>query len=256
MVNLSPLASGTLELLNQSSTATITTQLFKRGYRQQFLVGLRPMNPDVASFVGIAFTLRFIPSREDKDWDLGDLAKRGDDNLQWEAIESVSAGEVLMIDSCQDPRAASAGDMLLTRLLKRGAVGAVTDGAFRDGKEVARIGLPAYSRENTATTRPAFLRAVDMQVPIGCAGVAIYPGDVVVSDGNGVVVIPRGIADNLAVDAYEQEQREQYLHKKIEAGAPLWGTYPPNAETLAEYEHYRAEQGNKPRARQQGARNE
>lgn len=238
----SPLAPDTLDLLRKASTATITTQLFKRGYRQQFLVGLRPLNPDTASFAGEAFTLRFIPSREDKDWDLGDLAVRGEDNMQWEAIESVGEGEVLMIDSRQDPRAASAGDMLLTRLHRRGAVGAVTDGAFRDGREIARIGIPAYCRENTATTRPAFLRAVDMQVPIGCAGVAVYPGDVVVADGNGVVVVPRHIADDLAIDAAAQEDREQFLHQMIEAGRPLWGTYPPDAETLAKYEEYRHKQ--------------
>ena len=98
-----------LDMLKACSTATITTQLFKRNYRQQFLVGLSPLNPNAASFAGEAFTLRFIPSREDRDWDLGDLNKRGEDNIQWEAVEAIGAGQVLVIDSRNDPRAASAG---------------------------------------------------------------------------------------------------------------------------------------------------
>lgn len=229
-------SSETLERLRACSTATLTTQLFKRGYRQQFLVGLSPLNLDAGSFAGPAFTLRFIPSREDRDWDLGDLHKRGDDNVQWEAVEATPAGHVLVIDSRQDIRAASAGNMLLTRLMVRGAVAAVTDGAFRDGREIATMPFPAYCAANTASTRPAFHRAVDMQRPIGCAGVAVYPGDIVVGDGDGVVIIPRGIARELADDSLAQERREAWLYHRIHDGAPLWGTYPPNDATLAAYE--------------------
>lgn len=234
------ISAETLEKLKACSTATLTTQLFRRNYRQQFLVGVRPLNPDAGSFAGEAFTLRFIPSREDKDWDLGDLRKRGEDNMQWEAVEAIGAGQVLMIDSRSDPRAASAGNMLMTRMMRKGVAAAVTDGAFRDGTEISRMPFPAYCTANTASTRPAYHRAVDMQLPIGCAGVAVYPGDIVVGDSDGVVVIPRSVAAELANNSHEQEMREKFLFTKIDAGAPLWGTYPPNEETLTEYAEWRA----------------
>lgn len=239
---MSLISAETLAKLKSCSTATLTTQLFKRNFRQQFLVGLRPLNPTAGAFAGEAFTLRFIPSREDKDWDLGDLKKRGEDNIQWEAVEAIGAGQVLMIDSRNDARAASAGNMLMTRMLRKGVAAAVTDGAFRDGTEISRMPFPAYCTANTASTRPAYHRAVDMQLPIGCAGVAVYPGDIIVGDSDGVVVVPRAIAEDLANDSYEQELREKFLFTKIDAGASLWGTYPPNEETLTEYAEWRARQ--------------
>ncbi|MFB9951900.1 ribonuclease activity regulator RraA [Rhizobium puerariae] len=228
-----------LDKLKACSTATLTTQLFKRNFRQQFLVGLKPLNANAGSFAGEAFTLRFIPSREDKDWDLGDLKKRGEDNMQWEAIEAIAAGQVLVIDSRNDPRAASAGNMLMTRMMRKGVAAAITDGAFRDGTEISKMPFPAYCAANTASTRPAYHRAIDMQLPIGCADVAVYPGDIIVGDSDGVVVIPRSIAVEMAHDSYEQEHREKFLFTKIDAGAPLWGTYPPNDETLKEYGEWR-----------------
>lgn len=237
---MTEISKETLDKLKACSTATLTTQLFKRNYRQQFLVGLRPLSPDAGSFAGEAFTLRFIPSREDKDWDLGDLKKRGEDNMQWEAIEAIQSGQVLVIDSRGDARAASAGNMLMTRMMRKGVAAAITDGAFRDGTEISRMAFPAYCSANTASTRPAYHRAVDMQLPIGCCGVAVYPGDIVVGDSDGVVVIPRSIAKEMANDSFEQEQRERFLFTKIDAGASLWGTYPPNEETLKEYAEWRS----------------
>lgn len=235
-----PVAKSVLDTLRACSTATLTTQLFKRNYRQQFLVGLTPLNPNAASFAGEAFTLRFIPSREDRDWDLDDLHKRGEDNMQWEAVEAIGAGQVLVIDSRNDARAASAGNMLMTRMMRKGVAGTVTDGAFRDGTEISQMAFPAFCAARTASTRPAFHRAADMQLPIGCAGVAVYPGDIIVGDSDGVVVIPRHIAAEVAQDSHEQELREAFLFTKIDAGAPLWGTYPPNEETLREYATWRA----------------
>ncbi|AYM14770.1 MULTISPECIES: RraA family protein [Agrobacterium] len=232
----------TLDKLKACSTATLTTQLFKRNFRQQFLVGLKPLSDDAQSFAGEAFTLRFIPSREDKDWDLSDLKKRGEDNIQWEAVEAIEAGQVLVIDSRNDPRAASAGNMLVLRMKRKGVAAAITDGAFRDGTEISKMQFPAYCLGNTASTRPAYHRAIDMQQPIGCAGVAVYPGDIVVGDSDGVVVIPRKYAAEVAADSYEQEQREKFLYTKIDAGASLWGTYPPNEETLKEYDEWRSRQ--------------
>lgn len=237
---MTTITADTLARLRKCGQGTITTQLFKRGFKQQFLVGLTPLNPAAGRFAGEAFTLRFIPAREDKDHDLSDLHKRGEDNMQWEAIEAIGEGQVMMIDSRNDPRAASAGNMLMTRMMRKGVAAAVTDGAFRDGTEIAAMPFPAYCRANTASTRPAFHRAVDMQLPIGCADVAVYPGDIVVGDADGVSVIPRAIAAELAEEAVEQELREAFLFTKIDAGSPLWGTYPANEETLAEYEAWKA----------------
>lgn len=238
---MNQVSAETLAKLRKCGQGTLTTQLFRRGFRQQFLVGVMLLNKDAGRFAGEAFTLRFIPSREDKDWDLGDLHKRGEDNLQWEAVEAIGAGQVLMIDSRGDPRAASAGNMLMTRMMRKGVAAAITDGAFRDGTEIAAMPFPAYARANTASTRPAFHRAVAMQQPIGCAEVAVYPGDIVVGDADGVTVIPRHLVAEVAEDAFEQELREAFLFTKIDAGAPLWGTYPPNEATLAEFERWKAE---------------
>lgn len=231
----------TLEKLKKCSQGTLTTQLFKRGFRQQFLVGLSPLNRDAGAFAGEAFTLRFIPSREDKDWSLDDLKVRGEDNLQWEAVEAIDEGQVMMIDSRNDPSAASAGNMLITRMMRKGVAAAVTDGAFRDGAEIGTMPFPAYCRLNTATTRPAYHRAIAMQEPIGCGGVAVYPGDIVVGDADGVTVIPRALAAEIAEDSYEQERRERFIFTKIDAGASLFGTYPAGPETLEEYKAWLAE---------------
>lgn len=243
MTNQVDVSGETLETLKKCSQGTITTQLFKRGYRQQFLVGLMPLNRASGRFAGEAFTLRFIPSREDKDWDLEDLKKHGEDNVQWEAVEVIGRGQVLIIDSRQDPRAASAGNMLMTRMLRKGVSAAITDGAFRDGTEISEIDFPAYCQANVASTRPAFHRAIAMQEPIGCAGVAVYPGDIIVGDSDGVTVIPREVAKEVADDSYEQELREKFLLTKIAAGASLFGTYPAGSETLSEYKTW-LEQGN------------
>ncbi|MGV0876199.1 ribonuclease activity regulator RraA [Martelella sp. FLE1502] len=230
----------TLDKLKKCSQGTLTTQLFKRGYRQQFLVGLSPLSKTTGRFAGEAFTLRFIPSREDKDWDLGDLKSRGEDNVQWEAVEAIEASQVLVIDSRNDPRAASAGNMLMTRMMRKGVAAAITDGAFRDGAEISEMAFPAYCRANTATTRPAYHRAIAMQEPVGCAEVAVYPGDIIVGDADGVTVIPRPIAAEVAEDSHEQERREKFLFTKIDAGASLFGTYPAGPETLTEYQKWLA----------------
>ena len=171
---------------------------------------------------------------------LGDLKSRGEENVQWEAVEAIEASQVLVIDSRNDPRAASAGNMLMTRMMRKGVAAAITDGAFRDGAEISEMAFPAYCRANTATTRPAYHRAIAMQEPVGCAEVAVYPGDIIVGDADGVTVIPRQIAAEVAEDSHEQERREKFLFTKIDAGASLFGTYPAGPETLAEYENWLA----------------
>lgn len=235
-----PLDAQVLSDLRQCSTATLCTQLFKHGLRQQYLVGVKPLNPDVDGFVGEAYTMRFIPAREDLDT-LESLGRPG--NLQWEAVENLEAGQVLMVDSRDDVRAASAGDMLVTRAMKRGAAAFVTDGAFRDGYVIASLPFPAYARTVTATTRLSYFHVADLQVPIGCAGVAVYPGDVVVGDRDGVIVIPRALAPEVATTALEQERLEAYLHTRVLAGESLDGIYPPREHTIAQYKTYIADGG-------------
>ena len=227
-----------LEKLAQISSGSLTTQLFKRGYRQPALVGLRNLCKHTKPFAGRAFTMRFIPAREDIDTYATMTTKPNQDNLQWVGVEQIQPGDVLVIDSRNDPSAASAGNILVTRLLARGAKAIVTDGALRDGSEIADLALPAYAREVTATTRISFHHVADLQVPIGCAGVAIYPGDIIVGDADGLTVVPAHLAEELAQVGSEQDDLEHYLAMRIAAGEPLWGVYPPSPDAIAAYKDW------------------
>lgn len=232
---LDPLPAGVLERLKKTSSGSLTTELFRRGYMQCFLVGLKPLNKDATRFAGEAYTMRFMPSRPDKDGYETLTPYPNPDNLQWEGVEQIQPGHVLMIDSRNDPRAASMGDMLMTRMMVKGVAACITDGSFRDGQEIARLDIPAYCREVVASTRLSYHRVADLQVPIGVADVAVYPGDVVVGDGDGVTVIPRHLAAELA-DACETRDRfEAYLNLRVAAGEGLYGVYPPNDQTRADY---------------------
>ena len=233
-VKLEPLDPEVLENLRRASTATLATQLFKQGLHQPFLVGVKPVNPGIEGFVGEATTMRFIPSREDID-PLNDPYRTGGNQLQWDAIENLQPGQVLVVDSRNDVRAASGGDILITRAMCRGAAAFVTDGAVRDGGTLASLPFPVYSNTVTATTRAAFHHVAELQVAIGCAGVAVYPGDVLVGDRDGIVVVPRALAPVIAKPAYAQEKLEAYLVTRIKAGEPLQDIYPPSAATLADY---------------------
>ncbi|MBF8175677.1 ribonuclease activity regulator RraA [Streptomyces olivaceus] len=235
--SLAPVPPEVLADLGRASTATLATQLYRRGIRQPFLVGLNPVGSRFQGFVGVARTMRFIPAREDID-PMDDPYRTGN-VLQWEAVERVGPGEVIVVDSRNDITAASAGDMLVTRAMKRGAAAFVTDGAFRDGAAIAELGFPVYSRAITATTRPASFHVAELDVPIGCAGVAVYPGDILVGDRDGIIVVPRTLAPEIAGPAAEQEALENYLHSRVQQGEELWGVYPPNDRTLAEYREWR-----------------
>jgi regulator of RNase E activity RraA len=229
---LDPLPDGVLDLLRQVSTSTVATQLYKRGFRQPQLLGVRPLSQVTDGFVAEAFTMRFIPAREDVN---APDPYRSGNTLQWEAIESVPPGHAIVVDSRGDARAASGGDMLMTRAWKRGAAAFVTDGGLRDGHVLSQLPFPTYASSITITTRAAWHHVADLQVPIGCAGVAVYPGDILMGDRDGVLVVPRAVAIEIAEPAYEQEQIEAFVSKKIHAGEPLWGNYPPGEETVAEY---------------------
>lgn len=227
-----PIDPEVLTLLGQASTATITTQLLKRGLRNTFLAGLAPLNTSSARFVGEAFTLRYIPARADLD-----VLEAFDDynHPQRRAIELASPGHVLVMDCRGQNRAASAGHILVTRLAQRGVAGLVTDGALRDSHRIAQMDFPAFSSGVSAMTNLAQHHAVDMQVPIGCAEVPVFPGDIMVGDEEGVVCVPREHASAIAEPAVRQELLEEFLQRRVAGGAPLRGTYPPDEQTLAEY---------------------
>jgi regulator of RNase E activity RraA len=231
-----PLPADVFDKLRQVSTSTLATQLYRRGFRQPTLIGVRPLSTAADGFVGEAFTMRFIPAREDVN---PIDPYRSGNTLQWEAIENVPPGHVIVVDSRGDTSAASGGDMLMTRAMVRGAAGFVTDGGLRDGHVLASLPFATYAREVTITTRAAFHHVADLQVPIGCAGVAVYPGDVLVGDRDGVVVIPRALAAEIAGPSLEQEQLEAYVHTRIKGGEPLWGNYPPSEDTKAQYKAWR-----------------
>lgn len=220
------------EALSLASTATIQNQLFIRGFRNRFLNGVALRTPSHSHFVAEAFTLRFIPAREDLD---KVEAFKDPQHPQRLAIETVAPGQALIVDSRNDPRAASAGEILITRLAKRGGLAFITDGAVRDSYEMDSIGIPVYTAGVTANTNLIHHHAVDFQIPIGCAGVAVFPGDVLVGDAEGVLVIPMDIAAEVASASLEQHYLEIFILEKVRAGAKLPGTYPPSPELLAEF---------------------
>ena len=212
------------------STATLCTALFKRGLRNQFIQDVRPVGGctgNLPNMVGEAFTLRYIPAREDLN-PISVFQDRA--HPQRKAVEEGPAGAVLVIDSRKDARAASAGSILDSRLMKRGVAGVVTDGGFRDSPEIARLPFPAYHQRPSAPTNLTLHQALDINLPIGCGDVAVWPGDVVVGDGEGVVVIPATIADEVAVEAVEMTAFEDFVGEKVMEGRSILGLYPPTDE--------------------------
>jgi regulator of RNase E activity RraA len=229
------LSDEALARLKTVSTATLTSQLNKRGLRNTFLAGIYPLRPDLR-MVGYAFTLRYIPAREDMADELYDNTR----NVQRLAVEAIGPDDVLVIDARGDVGlGATLGNILGTRIKVRGAAGLVTDGALRDTPGFKDLDLPTYIRAPHATSSFVVHHPVEMQVPIGCAGVAVLPGDIIIGDGEGVVVIPARMAEEVAHDAYEQECREEFIQQKIASGASILGVYPPDEETLAEYKAWR-----------------
>jgi regulator of RNase E activity RraA len=229
----------TRERLKEVSVATLTTLLFKRGLRNVFLQDVHPVGPGLPRMVGEAFTLRMIPAREDIDV----LEAYADPaHPQRHAIEQCPAGQVLVIDSRGDARGASGGDILLRRLMVRGVNGIVTDGGFRDTPAVAAMGFPAYHQRPSAPVGPIWHHAADTGLPIACAGVPVYPGDVMVGDGEGVACVPAGLAAEIAIEAIEATAYEDFVEMKVKAGRRLPGLYPATADSRAEFERWRADQ--------------
>jgi regulator of RNase E activity RraA len=225
-----------LDRLARISSGSLTTQLFRKGYRQPVMVGLRPLQGSNAKrFAGRAFTMRMIPAREDIDTYATLTVTPNADNLQWVGAEQTQPGDVVVIDSRRDGSAASMGNMLVTRMMIRGVRGVVTDGAFRDGIELSRLDLPTWSAGVTATTRLSFHHVADLQVPIACADVAVYPGDVIHGDLDNITVIPAHLAAEMADLCEAQDDLESYLALRLQAGEALWGLYPPNVETREQH---------------------
>lgn len=222
--------------LRRVSTATLTTALFKRGFRNVFIQDVRPLSPLAESMVGEAFTLRYIPAREDLDH-LG--AFEGTAHPQRRAIEDCPPGHVMVIDSRKDARAASAGGILVSRLKQRGVAGIVSDGGFRDSPEIAAMGFPAYHNRPSAPTNLIRHHALDINAPIACGDVAVYPGDIMVGDSEGVCVVPAHIANEVAEEAYEQTAYEDFVAERVRAGQGIFGLYPANAETKAAFQAWR-----------------
>jgi regulator of RNase E activity RraA len=234
------LSDQTRALLREVSTATLTTQMLKRGFRNVFMAGVRAWHPDGGNMVGAASTVRYIPAREDLDT-IETLGSR--EHPQRKAIETIEAGRVLVIDCRGETQAAGAGAILMARLQARGAAGFVCDGGVRDLAAAAAVGLPVYCAGPAAPPNVTRHHALDMDRPIACGGVAVFPGDVIVGDRDGVVVLPAAIAEEVALAAAEQDRLETFLFEEVKAGASLFGTYPPNEAMLQRYEAQRTVKG-------------
>ncbi len=226
---LEPVAIG---ILSRISTATLTTILLKKGLRNVWMRGTRPLRAGQPRLVGRAFTLRFVPAREDlatpESWS-SPISTRA-------AIEEMPEGCIAVVDAMGVTDAGIFGDILCARMAKRGVAALVTDGVVRDVSGVLATGLPVWCSGAAAPPSVAGLTFVDWRQPIGCGGVAVFPGDVVVVDDDGAVLIPAALLDEVLALAPEQERLESWIMVQVENGAALPGLYPPNAETRARYQ--------------------
>jgi regulator of RNase E activity RraA len=231
----------TRQKLKGVSVATLCTALFKRGLRNQYIQDVRPLNPGAGTMVGEAYTLRYIPARED----LNPIAVFQDrSHPQRKAVEECPPGAVLVIDSRKDARAASAGNILVSRLMVRGVAGIVTDGGFRDSPEIAALAIPSYHSRPSSPTNLTLHQALDINVPIGCGDAAVFPGDVVVGDAEGVIVIPANIADEIADEAVEMTAFEDFVTEKVLGGRSILGLYPPtDPEVKDQFAEWRQAKG-------------
>ena len=235
------LSDQTRDKLKAVSTATLCTALFKRGLRNQFIQNVHPLGFKGENMVGPAFTLRYIPAREDLN-QLSVFLDRA--HPQRKAVEECPPGSVFVVDSRKDARAASAGSILVSRLMVRGAAGIVTDGGFRDSPEIAELAIPAYHQRPSAPTNLTAHQAIEINGPIGCGDAPVFPGDIVVGDGEGVVVIPAHLADEIAEEATEMTAFEDFVTEKVLEGRSILGLYPPTDEqSKTDFAAWRKEKG-------------
>ena len=238
---MSTLKVATRDKLRTISTPTVATALFKRGFRNQAIQNVHPLSPVQPVLVGPAFTLRCLPAREDLN-KLEVFRDRG--HPQRKAIEDCPPGAVMVMDSRKDARAASAGLILVTRLMRRGVAGVVTDGGFRDSADIARLGFPAYHQRPSAPTNLTLHQAIDIDVPIDCGDAPVFPGDTILGDGDGVVVIPASLVDEIAEEAFEMTAFEDFVAERVREGRSILGLYPATEEaTRTEFAAWRKEKG-------------
>lgn len=234
---MTEISAATIAQFGKVNVSTLTNCLLRRGLRNQFLHGVAPIAPGLPNMVGPAFTLRFIPSREDLDT----MANyQLESHVQRRAMEECPPGAVLVVDSHGDSRAASAGDLLIGRLKARGCAGIVTDGGYRDLPGIIKTGLPAYQRQTASPATPITLHPADLNLPIGCAGVAVYPGDIIVGDAEGVVVVPAHLAAEVAEEAVGVMEYEEFAEAEIARGRSIFGLFPATDESRKEYEIWKA----------------
>jgi regulator of RNase E activity RraA len=227
--------------LKKASTASIATALYKRGLRNQFIQGVTPVSQKAENMVGQAFTLRYIPAREDRN---PITVFRNPNHPQRVAIETCPVGQVLVMDARKDARAATAGSILITRLALRGAAGVVSDGGFRDIAGIGALEMPAYCAGPSAPTNLTLHEALDINVPISCGDVAVFPGDVMVGDCDGVMVIPAHLADQIAEECIDMERFEDFVLEQVKEGGAIIGLYPcTQDENQARYDAWRKTNG-------------
>lgn len=235
------LSSATRDKLKKVSTASLCTALYKRNLRNQFIQNVHQVATKEENMVGQAYTLRYIPAREDRN---PIEVFRDPNHPQRIAVEQCPAGHVLVMDSRKDARAASAGSILVTRLAQRGVEGIVTDGGFRDADGIGKLNIHSYHSRPSAPTNLTLHEAYDLNVPIGCGDAPVFPGDVLVGDKDGVVVIPAHLADELADECTGMESFEDFVLEEVLAGKPIIGLYPATKdETKANYEEWRKKTG-------------
>ncbi len=238
---MAELSAATRDALMQVGTSTLTGALYRRGLRNMFMQEVFALRQDQPRMVGLAFTMRFIPAREDKN---GPNAPRKGPAIQPKAMEECPPGHVLVVDSRGDPRAASAGDLYIGRLKARGCAGIVTDGGLRDSEGILRTGLPAYLKRPTSPPSPIVHHPIDLNLPIGCGGVAVYPGDVIVGDCDGVVVIPIELADEIAAESLASTLYDEFAEEEVARGRPLAGLFPTMGdEAKRDFEAWKARTG-------------
>jgi regulator of RNase E activity RraA len=231
------LTNETRQKLKKISTPTIATYLYKIGFKNQFIQNVVPVKKGKPTMVGEAFTLRYIPARED----LNPIEVfKSPNHPQRVAIETCPKGSVLVIDSRKNARAASAGDILVTRLMVRGGAGIVTDGGFRDSANIANLEIPAYHQKPSAPTNLTLHQAIDINVPIGCGDVAVFPGDIIVGDDDGVMVIPSHLAKEVADECTNMTLFEDFVLKQVSKGESIIGLYPPtNKKNILKFEEWK-----------------
>lgn len=234
---MTKLSKETREKFKSISTATVATILFKRGLKNQFIQGITPLQKGKPTMVGEAYTLRYIPARED----LNPITVFQDPkHLQRVAVEECPIGSVLVIDSRKNARAASAGSILATRLMVRGVAGLVTDGGFRDSAEIAALAMPSFHQMPSAPTNLTLHQAIAINDPIACGDVAVFPGDIILGDDDGVMVIPANIAESVAEEAVQMTLFENFVLEKVNAGHKIIGLYPlTNDDIRAEFEAWK-----------------